>query len=131
MNLLEDLKRLIDSIPDSGLTCILAGVGLHRQYQQQLKALTQTGKMELLFFQSTEQIREALGSAEIKFEFLLYSPRLHFLFSDSRVGRSTLIILVETKNLKYFWIFYFFFSFLVFWFSDFLIFCFSSNFFSK
>ena len=48
------------------------------------------------------------------------TPRLNFLFSDRRVARSKLIILVETKFkiLEFFWIFfilfYLFYFFLVF-----------------
>ena len=59
-------------------------------------------------------------SAEIK----LYTPRLTFVFSDSRVVRSKLIILVETKNNYFFGFFniLFIFLFLIFWFSGIRIF---------
>ena len=59
-------------------------------------------------------------SAEIKLDFL-YSATF---FSDSRVVRSKLIILVETKNNYFFGFFniLFIFLFLIFWFSGFLVF---------
>ena len=70
-------------------------------------------------------------SAEIKFKFRSFVG-LNFLFSDSRVVRSKLIIRRRDKEI--FWIFFFDFYiiyyFLIFWFSNFLIF-FSSYFFSK
>jgi len=55
---------LIDKIPDTGLKCILAGVGLGPGiYRDQLEALATSGKMELIFFESTEQISDAFDVA--------------------------------------------------------------------
>ena len=89
-------------------------------------------KTEMTFVgcESSAQCRES----SLKFN----TPRLNFLFSDSRVVRSKLIILVETKKfLEIFLIFLhfylfilFYFDILVFGFSDFLI-SFSSYFFPK
>ena len=62
-NYFAQLQQLIESIPDGSLKCFLAGVGLRGQYVTQLQALAQTGKMELCFFESTEQISEAFDVA--------------------------------------------------------------------
>jgi len=62
--LFGQLKMLIDKIPDTGLKCILAGVGLGPGiYRDQLEALATSGKMELIFFESTEQISDAFDVA--------------------------------------------------------------------
>ena len=65
VDLFDQLKVLIDRIPDNGLKCILAGVGLERtgRYKQMLDALAASGKMELVVFDSVEQINEAFDAA--------------------------------------------------------------------
>jgi len=63
-DLFGQLKALIDQIPETGFKCILAGVGLQLgHYRDQLEALAASGKMELIFFESTDQISDAFDVA--------------------------------------------------------------------
>ena len=76
----------------------------------------------------TSKLLKAARSAEIKFTFRSFVG-LHFVFSDRRVVRSKLIILVQTnKNLEIFWIFLHL-LFYLFDFSGFRVFGFSDFFF--
>ena len=79
------------------LLAMASGLQIHRRCAMQLFVKTLSGKTISVDVDEGDKIEDVLISAES-------SPRL--LWSDSRVGRSKLIILVDEKKFCIFFIFF-------------------------